>query len=81
MDQQEVEVLPFLRNRSFGHARGGNIRPQDDPLKVLGFDRLEGHSDPPRVRSYTSKYQAFEFRDSGGVKQNRPAYPDPLIVE
>lgn len=71
VDQEVVEVQPLLVDHSLGHVHGGSgVRPQGDPLKVLGFNGLEGGDDPPYAWPCALKCQAFEFRGHGEVKQS-----------
>lgn len=66
-----VEVQPLLVDHSLGHVHGGNgVGPQGDPLKVLGFNSLEGCDDPLYTWPCALKHQAFEFCGHGEVKQS-----------
>ena len=65
LDQKVVEVTPLLKNRLRLHInmpKDARIGPQDDPLKVLGFNGLERHGDPFDAWPCTLKCQVFEFR-------------------
>jgi len=44
LDQQAVEVLPFLTNRCA--CEGGSVRVDGDLLEAFGLDGLERHDDP-----------------------------------
>ena len=65
LDQQVVKVMPLLKNRFRIHIKTPKdvrIGPEDDPLKVLGFNGPERHGDPLDAWPRTLKCQVFEFR-------------------
>jgi hypothetical protein len=69
LDQQAVEVPPCLMCGFPNQVSEERRAMDDDLLKVLGFDGLEGHGDPLDVWSSAPKLDTFEFGGLGEVKQ------------
>ena len=60
LDQQAVEVLPFLMNCVLN--REGSCWVEGDMLKGFGFDGLERRGDPLDVQRSPPKCQILKFR-------------------
>jgi len=70
LDQQAIEVLPFLINRILNHESGGWV--DGDTLKGFGSDGLERRGDPFDVQRSPPELQIFEFCGLREVKEKRP---------
>jgi len=71
LDQQAVEVPPFLINDLLNRLWEGVKRVDADTLKDFGFDGLERGADPLYARPSLQKLQIFEFCGLREVKQKR----------
>jgi len=71
LDQQAVEILPFLEKRVLNRVGGGWV--DGNMLKGFRFHGLERCGDHPRdVQRSPPKRQMFEFCSLGEVKEKRP---------
>ena len=70
MDQQAVEVLPFLSNCSLDRVFVDNVVwGNGDPFKDFGFSGLEHCDDPLDARIIAPECQVIEFSDLGEVDE------------
>ena len=74
LDQKAIKVLPSREGPLLdtGHSEGLlNVLIDRDLLKVLGFDGLKCHGDPPNAQCSGPKHHFLETRGLGEVEGSR----------